>query len=330
MLQKIINGLRYYKRKSFLRAINLNVNGCTVLLYHRVSEYESDPQLLCVTPGRFEKHLQHLKKNYSVLHPDVFADHLLNKKKFPKNAVLITFDDGYADNYIHALPLLEKHELAALFYICTGNLNTNKEFWWDEAERMFLLNSGGPAVLKLESNQINYSFDMINYIDRYICYEKCLKIFRNQSAENRNKLMNEISQQMKVPMARSTHRSMNLEELKMMHRSKFAVIGAHTVGHPSLGHLTREEQQLEIGGSKEFLERTLSTGIQHFSYPFGTKSDLNDDSIDICRELNFRVVAANYPENVSRWSNRYAFPRFLVRDWDEKRFSDELKLFQAY
>ena len=97
--------------------------------------------------------------------------------------------------------------------------------------------------------------------------------------------------------------------------------------HPSLGKLTYEQQLDEIKTSKEILENLLSKNVTHFSFPFGTFSDFNDDTIKICKQLNFEMVAANYPYIVHKHSNVLALPRFLVRDWDTTEFENNLRQF---
>ena len=148
------------KSKSFLRLVlnhfshlyhNTKYGSCAVLLYHRISEYSTDPQLLCVTPQNFNTHLAFLKNNYNLLRIDEWVSHLLNKRKFPERSVVLTFDDGYVDNYLFALPLLEQYKVQALFYIATGTIDSDREFWWDEVERAVLL----PDNL----NELNISFN---------------------------------------------------------------------------------------------------------------------------------------------------------------------------
>jgi peptidoglycan/xylan/chitin deacetylase (PgdA/CDA1 family) len=109
----------------FRKAADIASNGaCLVLLYHRVSDYVTDPQLLCVTPENFDKQIKYLVEKYNVLTVEEFYSIISKNEKFPDKSVLLTFDDGYADNFIYALPILEKHSAQALFYICPGNFET--------------------------------------------------------------------------------------------------------------------------------------------------------------------------------------------------------------
>src|SRR5882724_181949 len=87
--------------------LNLLDNPAVILLYHRVTYLQTDPQLLSVTPENFYDQVTLLKNKYALLQIEEFFDMLVHRKKIPKNAVILTFDDGYADNCLEALPILE-------------------------------------------------------------------------------------------------------------------------------------------------------------------------------------------------------------------------------
>ncbi len=77
-----------------------------ILLYHRVTTLQQDPQDLSVTPEHFNSHLAHLATDYNLLDAERFLYHIKNKKRpLPERSVFVTFDDGYAANYLEALPL---------------------------------------------------------------------------------------------------------------------------------------------------------------------------------------------------------------------------------
>lgn len=297
---------------------------CAALLYHRVTDLDSDPQLLSVSPSNFDLQLAYLKKNYRILHPNELLELLKSGKRIPRHSILLTFDDGYADNYLEAIPILEKHGLTALFYVCTGNIGSEREFWWDRMERIFLLDPLPDRAINITLGEKQFTLSEGNRKD---VYDELLPLLRKMDSNSRDERIQEFALLLNQLENRKTHRSMSTEELKKMAQSPAACIGAHTVGHPSLAALSKEAQMLEIKSSKEFLEELLGTQMIHFSYPFGTKQDYNDDSISICKDLGFELVAANYPYIVNRKSNALAYPRFLVRNWEVDQFKNELEAF---
>lgn len=89
-----------------------------ILLYHHVN-YE--PSLYSVTPEHLEQDLRRLKANgYETIHLATLEKYLSGEDILPAKPVLLTFDDGYADNYQYAYPLLKKYGMTAVFFIVTG------------------------------------------------------------------------------------------------------------------------------------------------------------------------------------------------------------------
>src|SRR4051794_20071252 len=106
-----------------------------ILLYHRVTALDSDPQQLAVTPEHFDEHLRVLRE---ICTPVELADvpRMLRARRLPKRPVAVTFDDGYRDNLHEAKPLLERHGVPATVFVASGYVGSGREFWWDELERL--------------------------------------------------------------------------------------------------------------------------------------------------------------------------------------------------
>ena len=317
----------YRSKEKVKRKIEqLRYGKCSVLLYHRVCLLDNDPQLLAVSPVNFEEHLNILKQEYHLLSVDAFEQLIGTGGRFPDRSVLITFDDGYVDNYTEALPLLEKKAAQALFYICTGNIGNTNEFWWDKAERVLLNNSSEPdKAIQLDIEGTTYS---LRTNEEYrIFYNSILPVLRKMKVEKRDAVLEHIAVLRNRTVSRESHRSMSLTELKEFSASPAVCIGAHTQNHPSLAALNYSEQMKEIAESKEFLEEKLNKQIKHFSYPFGNHEDFNPLSEKVCRELNFSFVAANIPGVVTAKTKPFSFPRFIVRNWEPDEFRKQLSNF---
>lgn len=305
---------------------------CAVLLYHRVIELDTDPQQLAVSPSNFGEHLGILKKYYRVLSVEEFDLHLVGRKRFPKNSVLLTFDDGYADNHELARPLLEEHGLQALFYITTDYIGSGREYWWDELERMFLLDRELPTTFAYARDRVRLVWSVTdegNADAAMRAYDYLLGVLRMLPSGEREDVLEDLRTKLNSDHARPTHLPMTFEQLKAFVLSPSVVIGAHTLGHCSLGYRTEEEQRLEIVGSKRELESMLGFPVPYFSYPFGTGADFNATSLRIAEQAGFRHVAANYPGIVHARSPKFEFPRFLVRDWNGPEFRQKLDGFFA-
>lgn len=301
-----------------------------VLLYHRVEILDSDPQLLAVTPDLFYEQINFLKKNYHPLTTEEFYHQLCDKKPLPPKSILITFDDGYADNLIKALPVLESLNTEALFFITTSLIGTDKELWWDELERVLLTNEDLPPDLDLKVEQSKYHFATSSTQQRKETYTRLHPVLKYIDHKKRKVVLDQLRTWAKLSeTGRASHRLMTWDEIKLMSISKSAVIGAHTINHVPLSILTFEEQLAEIKQSKQQLESAIGKAVNYFSYPYGTRRDFNDQTVTITKQCNFLLGFANYPGYVHSSTNHLKIPRILVRNWTAEELGINLAKFHG-
>jgi len=301
-----------------------------VLLYHRVTDLAIDPQMLSVKPDNFYEQVNLLKKNYSLLGIEEFSYYITKGKKMPSRAVMLTFDDGYADNYHEALPILESLDAEALFYITTSNINTDYELWWDELERILLGDYVLPDYIETSNGRHILRLPTSNTPERLSSYHSLHPCCKYSTPAERNRVLENLRESAGISAeGRKSHRLMTIEELKHLSESPASVIGAHTLNHPALSVLSYEQQVEEINQSKIFLESVLEYPIEHFSYPYGNKKDYNKKSMRICRETGFKMVCSNYYGQVRSRTNCFELPRILIRDWNKETFGQYMtKTFQ--
>jgi peptidoglycan/xylan/chitin deacetylase (PgdA/CDA1 family) len=296
-----------------------------VLIYHRVTTLPSDPQLLAVTSDNFRAQMQYLKESFPVVR---FEE---DWSRVREPAVAITFDDGYADNALSALPIIEEVGVPATFFVTTGHVGGEGEFWWDELERLVLLPPRPlPAVfcLRLGLGAAAERLPTATPEDRAVLYQQLHARLKGVNAEERERWLHRIRRWAGADgKGRETHRPLTLEELDLLAKSPWVTIGAHTVTHPALAVLNGKQQEAEIVGSKQTLESWLGRKIQVFSYPFGGKGDYDRRSVEICRAAGFRKAVANFSGQARRWSDPFQLPRQLVRNWAREEFSRKIQEF---
>lgn len=100
-------------------------------------------------------------------------------------------------------------------------------------------------------------------------------------------------------------------ELRTMDADPLCTIGAHTVSHPRLDTLPKEQQLAEIKDSKDTLEQLLGHLIVHFSFPHGAH---NDNTQAICRQLDFRTIAMAWGGPVRQGTNHTLLPRISIKE----------------
>lgn len=106
-----------------------------VLNYHQISDRFHS---LAISPADFAAQLEFLKKNnYNSITPDDLYNAMESGTALPKNPVLITFDDGYEDNFINAYPLLEKYNFKATIFVVTSFIGKKKNYLtWEQVKKL--------------------------------------------------------------------------------------------------------------------------------------------------------------------------------------------------
>jgi peptidoglycan/xylan/chitin deacetylase (PgdA/CDA1 family) len=309
-------------RKKRNRIYNLVDPPVVVLTYHRVTALSEDPQSLAVSPENFRDQIFFLKEHFPVAR---FDD---DWSRLKKPAVVITFDDGYADNALEALPILEKAGVPATFFISTGTLNTSREFWWDELERIMLRSRNLPGICEQSVKGIDHRWSLTTENEKWLFYLDLHRQMKLCDAPQREAWLSQLRDWARLKEeGRVTHWAMNDAELCRLAESPLITVGAHTVTHTRLSILPVAKQEEEIVGSKRELERKLGKAIRVFSYPFGSRQDYTLASRDICREAGFVRTAANFPGQVHRWTDPHQIPRHLVRNWTVDTFAQEMAQF---
>jgi peptidoglycan/xylan/chitin deacetylase (PgdA/CDA1 family) len=105
-----------------------------ILAYHKVHPSIEDNGALTVTPEDFDKQLKLLTKNYEIISLESLVKNFQLLAETGKKYVVITFDDGYKNNYEYAIPILEKYNLTATIFCTAGFINTKRRFFWDEGK----------------------------------------------------------------------------------------------------------------------------------------------------------------------------------------------------
>ncbi len=319
-----------------------------ILLYHRVANLETDPQLLSVSPEHFAGQLEYLSDHYTLISLSALG-RAIEAKKIPDKSVVITFDDGYADNFLNAKPILEKYAIPATVFVASGYVGSNREFWWDELERLLLLPDNLPDKLELNINGTIHRWDLTNEktgsqkeskIDlntwnvtmdlnpgpEYLAYRDLHKLMKPLPPEQQEQILSTLSEWAGVSKeGRATHRTLTLDELKQLDKDGLIEIGAHTITHTMLSMQPLDKQKKEIIQSKVSLERMLNHSIQSFSYPYGGKVDFNKDTVEKVREADITIACANYGSTLTKNVDPYRLPRVLVRNWDINAFSSRMK-----
>lgn len=281
-----------------------------------------DTNFLAITPENFSQHMRYLKENYTVVR---FED---DWKQLDGPAVVVTFDDGYLDNFQNALPILKELDIPATVFITTGMIGKNKELWWDELENVLLDGKNFPLEFHLKDERFDCIWDTHSCEMRMNCYNALHYLMKNfTDKKTRDQWMHQLWEwRKKEPVIRCENLTMSKEICKELGKSKLISIGAHTVSHPSLKVLDVETQRTEIKGSLEGLSQILNRKIDIFSYPFGVKDmDYTNETIEICKKLGIKKAAAAYGGIWKKGMDDYSIPRNGIRNMELNEFKERIR-----
>jgi peptidoglycan/xylan/chitin deacetylase (PgdA/CDA1 family) len=322
--------------------------GVLILLYHRVIELPCDPYRQAVTPQHFAEHLEVLKKCANVL-PFAQAMEALRSGKLPHRAVVITFDDGYADNFYNANPLLERYDIPATVFVTSGYIGKEYEFWWDELERLLLGSEPLPQKLNLDVNGKSYHWELGEATtyreeerkrDRTWCvwqqdapphprlrfFREIYKLLQPFSIPEKKSLLEQLSVWIHAgPEGRITHRTLSADELVCLDKGGLVEIGAHTVTHPVLSTLSIPNQQSEIQQSKADLENILGRPVRSLAYPHGSQGDYTKATMAIAQKAGFDYACSTRFNLAWHNADRFQLPRIGVEDCKGEVFSHQLE-----
>jgi peptidoglycan/xylan/chitin deacetylase (PgdA/CDA1 family) len=305
--------------------------GGVVLRYHSVGD---DPgwagdylqPSLGVSPAVFDRQIAHVCRTHRVIGLGELVDALRKGRPIDRRSVVITFDDGYEDNYRNAFPILKRHGATATFYITAGAV-ADEEILWTVRLRYSVMRSPENALSLPALGE--RPLDLSNGDAREDAVRLLTARVKRCRAEEAARLLSEIYARCGVSFDRDERRvSMNRDELKEMLGSGMT-IGAHTVNHYNLPSLEPAELAREIGESKRLMEDALDARVDHFAYPNG-RTDLHFDRA-VARAVaaaGFASAATSVEGAVTPGCSEFAIPRLGVRKrhWNVRRFATDVEL----
>ena len=248
--------------------------------------------------GHLEDHMRHLRRHYSVVDlesalRDLYAEHGGRDGSDPgdwRPPLVFTFDDGYLDNYTHALPWARELRVPISVFPVPAYAESGRCFWW--LAPRYLARLTRLQRVELDNREYDLSLDA----DRDALFaELNRKLLEAPSLEAREGVVSHAEQALGVSLP--TRRGGPTDdgtlpatwaELSEMGRSGWVSFGAHTVNHPVLAQLTDgDELEREVRDSRQELEERLDQPVTTFAYPIGKFSDIGERGIEAVRQAGY-------------------------------------------
>ena len=307
-----------------------------------------DPWSLRVTSEHFEEHLNVLTQ---VANPISLSQLARGHQEgnIPDRSVVVTFDDGYANNLHCGKPLMEKYDVPATVFVASSFVLKKTGYWWDDLALAILRPGQLPDQLELtvqgeskhwelgEAATFSKEQAQANRLQgpwsadpgtRSHFYLELWQTLVACHPEERESLLDEIKGWANFPIAEANadYRAMTPEELVEFESGGLMELGGHTANHPLLGHESLEVQRHEILQNMADLESMLNHKVESFAYPFG---NFGSETEELLIEAGFKYACATTKESVWKKSPRYFLPRQTVHDYSgeelERLLSDWFK-----
>jgi len=246
-----------------------------------------------VTTRQFESHIQLLLKYYRPLKAADFYE--------PDNDIsrgfLITFDDGFRNNYRYAAPILQKYGIQGCFFITTSLVNTRNFIWTEEITNLILKTRKPSADIPVVSSN---PFPLKTVAQREHASLAIRTKLKNIPLQARQTAMAELREQLSdvpaelQPDEEERYLFMTWDEVRGMVEAG-QLIGSHTHAHPMLTTLTEAESLAELQKSKDLLEMHTGVPCLTMSYPNGEAENFNEIHIQQLRELGYRCAFSQIP-----------------------------------
>ncbi|MFG0294276.1 MAG: polysaccharide deacetylase family protein [Maioricimonas sp. JB045] len=288
-------------------------NGLVVLNYHRIGDPAGSPLdwgLWSAGEQQFADQVRYLAAHFNVIGLDDLDDVLDGRRG---RHVMITFDDGYRDNYEAAFPILQAYGVPAVFFLTSGFLDDRPVAWWDEIAWMVRCSRRTGIELPgwLEEP---LAFDEP---DRQQAIEQLLRLYKRLAPDRTSDFLGDLADVTgsgRCPHDVADALWMDWAMVREM-RAGGMDIGAHTVSHPVLANLPAEEQLNEILTSRRRIESELGQAVRAFSYPVGQPESYDDNTRSALELAGVRwafTYHGGYVRSSTGAGDRLSLPRAAV------------------
>ncbi|WP_199453851.1 polysaccharide deacetylase family protein [Marinobacter sp. bablab_jr008] len=258
-----------------------------ILMYHRIVPN--------VTPGaidinRFRQQMRTIKRELNpVSLTDLIVGH--EKNNIPENAIVITFDDGYADFYDYAYPVLIEEKIPCTLFVTTGFVNGDNWLWPDRLR--YCVDNTPQESIRLPGKSQSLSLRGCRTSVWNAIADYCLTLPNKEKIEFLDRVETEL--RVAPPKAPPPQfKALDWSQIREIAGAGFE-IGSHSVSHPVMTSLDDESLRFELLQSKLEIERQIGRQVTSFCYPNGQPIDFDERVKTEVRRAGYRCGLAAFP-----------------------------------
>lgn len=286
-----------------------------ILMLHRVSERCQSPLgingHLSITPGFLDATLTRMKKlGYVFVDMDEALDRMKSRSR--ERFATITADDGYRDNLVEALPVIEKHETPATVYIAPNLTDGVVDIWWEVLEQVLI--ASDEIVLPADGGAMR--FDCGTRAKKIAASREIVRYLTTVLPEqDRQAVMRDLA--VAAGIDRYPPQGcglMDWDEIRRIGAHPLVAIGAHTMNHYFLKRLSDGEAGREMEEANRVMREELGQTPRHLAYPYGSPLSVGEREVGMAREIGYASAVTTrhgvlQPEHAG---HLHALPRISV------------------
>jgi peptidoglycan/xylan/chitin deacetylase (PgdA/CDA1 family) len=259
----------------------------TVLAYHRIIDYQRPDfadylPVVSATPAMFEQQMAFVRDHFHVISLDDLHRALTAGAPLPDNPLLITFDDGYLDNYTNAYPILKRFGFPAVIFLATSRMDDPTPLWWDAVARYFHHTPRTEAKLPLVG-EVALGDDRRALLDRLLGELKTLPEADKQAAVEQVRAALAVTDPDDAPLF------MSWDQVREV-VSNGVDCQAHTVTHPIMTRISVDEQHRQLERSRAHIMEQTGKDVAAFAYPNGTHADYAPETMRLLQDTSYKTA----------------------------------------
>jgi peptidoglycan/xylan/chitin deacetylase (PgdA/CDA1 family) len=262
-------------------------SGLVVLNYHRVGDASGcdfDRSVMSACVDQLDRQITLLKRRLCLVGFSEALDLLRHPARMTRPFVLLTFDDGYLDDYEVAFPVLRSHGCSAVFFVVPQMVGTALLPWWDEIS--FLVRNSRKSRLEMPP-PMQFQVDLGP--NREPAIGTVLRFFKSSANRHPKLFLEQLREQAEVEIPPQPRRFMNWPEICDLAQYGME-IGSHSLSHPILSRLPAAEQLQELVNSKQEIEAHTGTRTRAFAYPVGSRSAFTETTRRLVLEAGYEAA----------------------------------------
>lgn len=270
-----------------------------ILAYHRVWDigreetFPYDSELVSATSADFAWQMDYVRRHFDPLTFRQFLAALDEREPMPARPVIVTFDDGFADNFTHAFPILRDCGVPATVFLATDSVGESGTYWYDRLAH--LVHTANRAAVPVPWLETPLRLGT-THAERRAALRQVLSVLKRVPNALRLEAQEYFESELALSPEQPDERSgaMTWDQVREMADAGIE-FGSHTCSHPILANLTDDELEHELVDSRKSIERELGRPVDVLSYPVGGATAFDNRVRKAVAAAGYRLGVAYLP-----------------------------------